>query len=65
MFDEATNRIFGGSGLQHVASTLTIWHQNAPRQGSYGKVLAIMANECAKVIAASTPPAPSTGTTES
>ncbi len=47
MFDEAV-RLYGGSPLRQMAGALTIWHQMAPEHGSYGKTLAIYANECAR-----------------
>lgn len=47
MFDETVVR-FGGEPLRQIAVALTVWHQMAPKQGSYGKTLAIYANECAK-----------------
>ncbi len=44
---EAAARMLGITGLRQVAFALTVWHRGAPEQGSYGKVLAIYANECA------------------
>jgi hypothetical protein len=46
MFNEAV-KIYGDNPLRQMAGALTIWHQMAPEQGSYGKTLAIYANECA------------------
>ncbi len=49
--DEDERRMFDhqaelcGGPLQAVAFTLTIWSRGAPPEGSYGKVLAICANE--------------------
>ena len=42
-----------GGPLQAIALALTIWSHAAPSQGSYGKVLAIYANECMKAAARS------------
>lgn len=44
MFDHQV-KLMGGP-LLAMAATLGVWHQMAPREGSYGKLLAIMANEC-------------------
>ena len=45
-------RLCGGP-LQAIAVALTIWSRAAPSQGSYGKILAIYANECMKAAAKS------------
>lgn len=46
MFDHQA-RVCGGP-LQAVAMALTIWSRDAPATGSYGKMLAIYANEVMK-----------------
>ncbi len=46
MFDHAAKR--QGGPLRAIASALTIMAQMAPKEGSYGKMLAIYANECAR-----------------
>lgn len=53
MFDHQA-RLCGGP-LQAIALALTIWSRAAPPQGSYGKVLAIYANECMKAALRSRP----------
>ena len=49
MFDHQA-KLCGGP-LQAIALALTIWSRAAPSRGSYGKVLAIYANECTKAAA--------------
>lgn len=51
MFDQQA-KLCGGP-LQAIAVALTIWSHAAPPRGSYGKVLAIYANECMKAAARS------------
>ncbi len=51
MFDHQA-RLVGGP-LQAIALALTIWSRSAPPTGSYGKVLAIYANECRRAAARS------------
>ncbi len=46
MFDRHA-KLCGGP-LQAIALALTIWSRSAPANGSYGKALAIYANECLK-----------------
>ena len=44
MFDKQAELC--GGPLQAIAFALEIWYRSAPSSGSYGKVLAIYANEC-------------------
>ncbi len=44
MFDHQAKLV--GGPLQAIALALTVWSRSAPSSGSYGKVLAIYANEC-------------------
>jgi hypothetical protein len=46
MFDHAAK--LNGGPLRAIAAALTTMAQTAPRQGSYSKMLAIYANECAR-----------------
>jgi hypothetical protein len=47
MFDSEVSRLYEGKPLAKIAATLGLWSKMAPQQGSYAKMLAIMANECA------------------
>jgi hypothetical protein len=48
MFDSEVSRLYDGEPLAKIAATLGLWSKMAPQQGSYAKMLAVMANECAK-----------------
>lgn len=47
-FDRTVKISFEGKPLLAIAQALTMLHKMAPSNGSYGKMLAIYANECAK-----------------
>lgn len=48
-FDHATKELYAGDSMLQVESILRTWASTSPQQGSYAKILKIMANEVAKV----------------
>jgi len=47
-FDRATANLFGGDALANVENTLSLMSRAVPQTGSFGKLLAICAEEVGK-----------------